>query len=428
MYQPLTMAKFVYGAFAPDIRRTFTGVLLVGLIAGVLFAGCQSRQEIDATGISSPEGTQPLPTRVTVLSPTAAPIKGNPSPTQTDLPTSVIPSATATQSAIFLPITADAASQLTNVATVVFPPQDLVNALAISLDNRWLAVSVGERIEVFAWQHDPSLELVPLFNHFIGAFSHSLAFSPDGQWLATASQDGHIRLWDTGKFGKETATQPREIEAHQRGANQVAFSPDSQLLASSGNDGMLRVWEVENMEQLGQVIGGTYAVPAISFAPDGQSLAIANAEFIRLRTLADERITGSFRGEESYFSLAYHPAGAQIASGNVAGAVQIWDPAQAFTTTNPIYPAPINLADGGQHSPAFRNMIWQVIYDASGGLLAAASGDGTIRLWDVRNTNLLVTLPAHAAAATSVAFSPDGAFLVTGGLDATIRVWAVALP
>ena len=73
---------------------------------------------------------------------------------------------------------------------------------------------------------------------------YSVAFSPDGQYLATATQAGVVRLWQA-KTGQEL----RKWQAHEDNATSVAFSPDGRYLASGGWDGKVKVWDVQKVLQ-----------------------------------------------------------------------------------------------------------------------------------------------------------------------------------
>ncbi len=123
-----------------------------------------------------------------------------------------------------------------------------------------------------------------------------------------------------------------EIEAHKKGVNSVVFDPSNRYLASGGNDAVARFWDLETGNKLGEMIGGTFAVPAIAFSPDGKTLAVVNGDAVRLREVGSERIIGTIQAEAPMFSIAYHPSGQWLATGSTDNRLDYWDPAQAFRT------------------------------------------------------------------------------------------------
>jgi len=99
----------------------------------------------------------------------------------------------------------------------------------------------------------------------------SVAFSPDGQTIASAGQDGTVKLWD-GKNGAKRAT----LMAHQDPVNAVVFSPDGKMLASGGFAATVKLWAVATGEELACLQGHTRSVTALAFAPDGHRIASAS--------------------------------------------------------------------------------------------------------------------------------------------------------
>lgn len=320
-------------------------------------------------------------------------------------------------------ITAQNAANLAQVAEIQFSPWDLVMAVAWSPDGKTLALSAGDSIYIYriqGWQ--------PLASLRIGALTHSLAYSPDGAWLAAGSRDGFLRVWSAGS---DLATPGLVIQAHRKGVNSVAFSPAAgplgSVLASGGNDAVARFWDTGSGENLGLMVGGTFAVPSIAFLPDGSQLAVTNGDRIRLRQVGSERIAGTFASDQPLYSLATSPDGAMLAAGGTDNRVRLWGVEQAFRTGQPGYTEPLYLTGHAGRPGTFRSLIWQVVFNPSGELLASAGGDGTVRLWDISSGALLKTLQSHPGGATSVAFHPSGRALASGGLDGFVRVWG-ALP
>ncbi len=294
-------------------------------------------------------------------------------------------------------------------------------AVAWSPGGDFLAASAGENLYLYAadnWEQKTALH--------VGAFTHGLAFSPDGRWLAAGSRDGMLRVWEVASRGKKDVggDQPfLSIQAHKKGVNTLAFSPDGQLIATGGNDAVARLWEVPSGKLKSVMIGGTFAVPGIAFSPDGANLAIVNGDLIRIRQVGTERIVGTYRSENPLYSVAFSPDSGLLAASDMANRVLLWDPGTAFRTGQEKYPPPFELLGHAGKPGTYRALIWRAVFSPDGLWLASAGGDATVRLWDVANRQLLITSSGNTAGVTCVAFRPDSRGLASGSLDATLRVW-----
>lgn len=314
-------------------------------------------------------------------------------------------------------------SQAELVQTIQFKHWELVTALAWSPDQKWLVVAAGNRLlgyQTETWQ--------PAWQYPMPALSTSLAFSPDGRWLAAGSRDGKVRIWANLQALAGSAEPSLVIEAHKKGVNSVAFDPSSRFLASGGNDAVARFWDPASGENLGQMIGGTFAVPSIAFSPDGLLLAVTNGSEVRLREVGTERIVGTIQASQPLFSLAFHPQDNFFVTGSTENQVELWDAAQAFRTGQERYPDPTQL-DGHKGIPnTYRSLVWQVVFNPQGSLFATAGGDAVVRVWDYEQKSQVMTLNGHRLAVSSLSFSPDGQYLASGSLDASVRIWRLDVP
>jgi WD40 repeat protein len=315
-------------------------------------------------------------------------------------------------------------SSTSSAQIISFSPWSLVTSVVWSLDGQTLAMATGNRIYLYQ-----AAGLKPLNSLEVGAFTPSLAFDRQGALLAAGGHDGVLRLWRVADLPAASAEAPVEpiwqIAAHKLGVNSLVFSPDGRWLASGGNDAVARLWDVTQGTLIREIIGGTYAIPSIALSPDGQTLAIANGDVIRLRDTASGRITGSLLLQGWSYGLAYSADGLWLAAGSTENTLYLWDPATAYRSGDTDYPEPVIL-EGHQGKPVtYRALVWAVAFSPDGRRLASAGGDKTIRIWDPATGALLATLEGHTDAVTSLAFSPDGAKLLSGSLDGTIRIWRI---
>jgi len=339
---------------------------------------------------------EPLPTKPPSLFPSATQIQAVVSPTSTLLPTFTIP-------AILTPSTI---SGLEQVGLIEYAPWDLVLAIAWSPEGDLIAVAAGESIYLYTNDLEHQGRLVA------GDWTTSLAFHPQGTWLASGGRDGQMRIWDV-----EKQSLILELAAHKKGVNAVTFSPDGRVLATAGNDAVARLWDPGTGENLAQMIGGTYAVPSIAFSQDGSDLAITNGSLIRIRDVESSRFVHTLINDVTNYSIARSPDGNLLAAGSTAGNIFLWDLSSGAS------PEAVPLVAEPGAAPS--SLVWSVAFSPDGVLLAASDNAGFIYFWNVNERKFLASRSVSSRGITSLAFSPDGRYLVLGGLDGALRLWAV---
>ncbi len=239
------------------------------------------------------------------------------------------------------------------------------------------------------------------------------SFSPDGKRLATASSDQTARVWDA-----RSGALLFELKGHTDRVRDVSFSPDGARLASVDEDGTLRIWDAQTGASLGQLRAHASGAYGVSFSPDGARLATAGgdktARVWHSRTGLKLMELGGHTGAVE--CVAFSPDGVRLATGSNDKTARVWDARTG---------AP--LLELGWRTDGVDGVygVFSVAFSLDGVRLATASDDMTARVWDARTGVPLLTLQGHTGGTKGVAFSPDGARLATASEDGTARVWDV---
>jgi WD40 repeat protein len=248
--------------------------------------------------------------------------------------------------------------------------------------------------------------------------------SPIKNLLVSSSDDHTIKLWDPSKH--ECL---QTLQGHLNWVNSVTISPQGNLIASGGGDNTVRLWDIDTGKCLQILKEHTRWIWSVTFNSTGQLLASASGDgSIKIWAVNSGECLSTIQVEGGFVSsVAFSPTENLIAGSCGDLAVRIWDftnlaNAQESTLVSKSEEAPIKLLHTLQgHS----NRVWSVAFSPQGNLLASGGEDCQVRVWDVQTGDCSKILQGHQSRIQSVAFSPQPSVLASGSYDETVRIWSL---
>ena len=233
-----------------------------------------------------------------------------------------------------------------------------------------------------------------------------VAFSSDGQLLASGGDDYACKLWDI-PLKRRVATFEHIVNRVRSQIKAVDFSHDGQMLATAGVD--VKLWNVHTREEIATFEHGRWVL-AVAFSPDGQFLATGDEiGQVNVWDVQKRRIVTQFEGDStSVYTVKFSPDGKVLAGAGYDGEIHLWK-VENWERLGVL---------------TIGSTIFTISFSPDSSTLAS-TGYGSVSLWEVGSGEKIATLAEHTGWVNAVAFSPNGSALITGGDDATLRIWDI---
>jgi WD40 repeat protein len=222
-----------------------------------------------------------------------------------------------------------------------------------------------------------------------------------------------LLLWPVLATGQAVDPDRRNytvLGGHHRDVSIVVFSPDGKSLVSGDSSGVIRLWEVASAKVKRQFKNGEGTILSMAFSPDGRLVAAGGMMPLRIWSLEDGKELRTFKRDAEIQAVAWSRDGKYVVSAGLEEKIRV----RAMNR------------DAGDAIIDCHSPVTSLAFSPSGELLASGGYDHSVILWEVRTWKMIKVLRGHKETVTSIAISGDGKTLVSGSRDDTVRIWEIA--
>ena len=279
-----------------------------------------------------------------------------------------------------------------------------------------------------------------------------VSFSREGSRAASASDDGHVRVWDTSDGAQVSC-----LDGHDGPVKSVEYSPDSSYIVSGGFDATIRIWDAATGFNISTLIGHEGSVNSVIFSSDGRKIASGSEDnTVRIWDVLGNKHLTSLNGHSAPVTcVAFLVDGSRILSGSVDSTIRLWD-VKTNCTVRVLHCTDAVLSLAVSSSPqtsiflsgsqsgvitvrdvgTFEEIghlvggvaaINSVNFSSQGNKVVSGSSDGTIRIWDTATGSCVSEYRGHSGPVECTRFAPNGTRVLSSSADRTIRLWDTSI-
>lgn len=308
-----------------------------------------------------------------------------------------------------------------------------IKSIAFSPDSKTL-VSGDEYESIHTWDTETG-DLKDTMKWRRGTSTHSLAYSPNGDYIASGHRNG-VRLWYKNTDGKHSRSdaigQYKNIKTFTKHKDYVHifhFSPDGKIMLTGSKDGTVRAWDTTTANLQYTCTGFLEGIRDIALSESGDNLITLNQphnppgtfQHRRWDVNTGDHLSSAFLRHVDATSLVVSPDGETCVTHGVSGRCVLWDIADKSLK---------RLSNFSMQDFPRSGLNVRFAFSLDGTMLAAGGEDHSVHVWNIIDKKnppqLQFTANEHTEIVWSVAFSPDGTKLATGGRDQEFRIWNVA--